>query len=753
MIPLYLWQWSARAGEIAWSTLGSHGSAPVPEPAPFEGHADPVIDLVAGESCALSTLVREARGGATFHGTIARWPEQPHLQGARLIGFRTDDVASGAVFQDAANTELAWPSLTSALIEGIEALPEAFVLYDDQDRMVICNEQYRRLYPAVADMMISGVCFPDIVHESLKRGVFQIEEDQATWAQRRISFHQAGIGFFEQHLADGRWIQVSERRTASGGTTSIRADITVLKERERDLRAARAQAEAEMAARTDFIAKVGHELRNPLNVVFGIAQLLAGEPLSKRHKTMIDSLLGAARATRDVLNDILDVARVKSGRIDIRWESVECRPMMLEMVNIGRAMAAQKGLAIRARIGVDLPDRILTDPRRLRQILFNLLGNAVKYTASGTISITCTVHGAAKTETVLRIAISDSGSGIPPEFKERMFSPYARQRGHVAAGIEGLGLGLAISEELAQAIGARIGLEPGSRRGTRAWVDIPLRPDADLHNPPRAAPARPFIASGPALDILVVDDEQANLVVADALLRRLGHRVATARNGVEALRCLRQRSFHAVLLDISMPGMSGIEVARRIAEEALGEPGLAVIAMTGNVMPQDIKAYLAAGFTGFVEKPVDLEELGETLAAARKSPSGASVLQPADRIRFPRSEAVHAFDRTPLDRMVADIGRESVAAIVAAGIAAFQQTSAAIDANAGGSLGGLLHKVHAIAGLLGLDELSARTSRRNEDSAHLMSPHQLEDLRTCLDKATAQMELYALDLELTAPSG
>lgn len=731
--------------------LGSPGSTPLFEPAPFGGHADPVIELMAGERCALSTLVREATGAAAFHGTIAKWQEQPHLQGARLIGFRTDGVASGAVFQDVEDAKLARDSLTSALIEGIEALPEAFVLYDEHDSMIICNEQYRRLYPAVANMMTPGVRFPDIVHESLKRGVFQIEEDQATWAQRRISFHQAGIGFFEQHLADGRWIQVSERHTASGGTTSIRADITVLKERERDLRAARAQAEAEMAARTEFIAKVGHELRNPLNVVFGIAQLLAGEALSKRHKAMIDGLFGAARATRDVLNDILDVARVKSGRIDIRWEVVECRPTLQELVDIARTMAEQKGLAFRTRIGADVPERILTDPRRLRQILLNLVSNAVKYTASGSVSMACSVRQAEQADAVLRITISDSGPGIPPEFKERMFSPYARQRGHVAAGIEGLGLGLTISEELAQAIGARIGLEPGPQRGTRAWVDIPLRPDADLHRPPRAAPARPVIASGPALDILVVDDEQANLVVADALLKRLGHRVATALDGHAALRALRERSFHAVLLDISMPGMSGVDVARRIAEETLGGPALAVIAMTGNVMPQDIKTYLAAGFTGFVEKPVDLEELGETLAAARKDLTGAGILQPEDRLRFPRPETIRAFDRTPLDRMVADIGRESVASIVAAGIAAFRQTSAAIDAGASRSFGGLLHKVHAIAGLLGLDELSARTSRRNEDDAHLMGQQQLVALRACLDKATIQMELYALDLELTAP--
>lgn len=750
MRPLYLWQWSARTGEIAWAMLGNRGSPPRSWHAPVDGHADPIIELETGGSCALSTLVRGATIGTAFHGKIARCQEQPHLQGARLEGFRTGDVASGAAFQDAEDAELAQPAPTSALIEGIEALPEAFVLYDEQDRMVICNEQYRRLYPAVADMMTPGVRFPDIVHESLERGVFQIEEDRALWAERRISFHQAGIGFFEQHLADGRWIQVSERHTASGGTTSIRADITVLKERERDLRVARAQAEAESTARTEFIAKVGHELRNPLNVIFGIAQLLADETMSKRHKAMIGSLFGAARATRDVLNDILDVARVKSGHVDIRWEAVECRPMLQEMINIARTMADQKGLTVRARLGADLPERILTDPRRLRQILFNLLGNAVKYTASGAISITCSIRRATAAEAALRIAITDSGPGIASEFKERMFSPYARQKAHVAAGIEGLGLGLAISEELARAIGARVGVEPGPQRGTRAWVDIPIRPEAELQHPPRTAPARPAVAAGPSLDILVVDDEQANLIVADALLKRLGHRVTTALDGRSALRSLRESGYHAVLLDISMPDMTGIEVARQIGEEELGGPALAVIAMTGNVMPEDIKAYLAAGFTGFVEKPVDLEELSETLAAARRDLAG-SVLQPEDRIRFPRSEVVRTFDRTPLDRMVADIGHESVASIVSAGIAAFRQTAAAIDDGAGENLGRLLHNAHAIAGLLGLDELSARSSRHKENTAHLMTRQQLDALRSCLVKATIQMELYALDLEAAAP--
>ncbi len=752
MQPIYLWQWSSNAGAIRWSSFEQGQTTETRKPANLS-IMDPLVEPEPGVPYRLSELARRSSGtDASFRGVIAECTQHPELRGAGIVGFGSGDVASGAVFQGSQVEVSPLSALSASLIEGIEALPEAFVLYDDRDRMIICNEQYRRLYPAVADMMMPGMHFPELVHESVKRGVFQIDEDREIWAERRISFHQAGIGFFEQHLAEGRWIQVSERRTASGGTTSIRADITVLKERERDLRAARAKAEADTAARTAFIAKVGHELRNPLNVIFGIAQLLAGETLSKPHRAMIENLLGASRAMRDVLNDILDVTEFQAGHVTIRREATVCRPLLQEVVNIARTMAEQKGLAFRVRLATDMPERILTDPRRLRQILFNLLGNAVKYTPAGTIAITASVRRPSQEAPVLRIAVTDSGSGIAPGLMAKILAPYARQREHVTAGVEGLGLGLAISHELAQAIGARLGIAPAPGGGTRAWIDLPIASDDDLRRIWPAAPQRPRIAPGPPLDILVVDDEPTNLIVADALLTRLGHQVTTARDGAAGLVALRDRRFHAVLLDIAMPDMSGIEMARSLSGTDAAGDRLAIIAMTGNVMPQDIKAYLAAGFTGFVEKPVELDDLVEALAVARHDGAGNGVLQPGDRLRFPRADATRAFDRTPLDRMVSDIGHGSVASIVATGIATFRQTSAALDEAPGERLGLLLHKVHAVAALLGLDELAARTALREERAAHSLTRRQRAELRDCLGKAMAQMESYALDLDLTGPS-
>ncbi|WP_171070110.1 ATP-binding protein [Methylobacterium terricola] len=744
--PIF-WNFDVATREISWASTESRMTSPAPTDILRPSLSEPFVEIEAGLVVPLSDLATQAsQQGAFVSGRIASWTDGSEWMDCEIYGYAIDgEHVSGAIFRHPQARRERSADLTQVLIEGIEALPEAFVLYDQEDRLVICNEQYRRLYPGVADMMRPGTYFPELVRESLARGVFQIEERQQVWEERRLSFHRTGIGFFEQHLADGRWIQVSERRTASGGTTSIRADITVLKERERELRAARAAAEAETASRTAFIAKVGHELRNPLNVVFGIAQLLAGQALPKPHAAMIGSLVGAARVMRDVLDDILDIATVEAGAVTIRRETTACRPFLQEMVEIARTTVAQSGLTLRARIAGNLPDDFVTDPRRLRQILLNLLSNAVKYTERGSIAISASVRATSQADAVLRIAVTDSGSGIPAEIRDRLFAPYARQREHVASGIEGFGLGLSISAELARAIGARLGVEPGPRGGTRAWVEVPLRHDQGAPHP--RGTDRMTAAKAPVLDVLVVDDEPTNLLVAEALLRRLGHRVTTALGGAACLRALSEKRFDVALLDIAMGEMSGLDVARWIA--ARDGTGIALVAMTGNVMPADVKSYLAAGFAGFVEKPVDLKELSEVLATLMVDRGGGRILRPEERVRFPRAEAVSAFDRTSLDRMVADIGHASVAAIVAAGIATFRQTADALASGADGDLAGLFHKVRAIAGLFGLDDLAAGTAQRDEAGSLPPTPRQRKALRGSLSRAIAQMERYALDLEVT----
>ncbi|CAN7660665.1 response regulator [Bosea sp. LjRoot9] len=745
-----LWHWSGRANEITWAVPASLKRA---ADASRLRKGDAQVRLHDRTISTLSQLAQSAaRDNSAFAGHIAAGPAFLALDGAAVFGRSIGPLeAAGAAFPDQLARDGRSDALSRALIEGMEALPEAFVLYDADDRMLICNAQYKRLYPAVADLMKPGLYFPDLVRESVRRGVFKISDDEDNWVERRISFHRTGIGFFEQQLADGRWIQVSERRTPSGGTTSIRADITVLKARERDLRAARARAEAEIAMRTQFITKVGHELRNPLNVIYGIAQLLAEETMPKRHQAMIQNLVGASRAMRDVLNDILDIASITSGRVAIQCEIVESHPLLQEIAGLARSMAKQKGLTFHARISPDSLMPIWSDPRRLRQIFFNLLSNAFKYTSSGAISLRASIRHNARGGPVLRVTITDSGPGIDKDRSRRPFAPYGRHKDHVASGIEGLGLGLAISEELAEAIGAQLGLAPGRHRGTRAWVDVPLANLGEMHQPETPVASHAIIrAGGPPLDVLVVDDEQINLIVAEALLKRLGHRVTTALDGRAGIAALEQRSYDAVLLDISMQDMSGIDVARWIVNARPREGRPAIIAMTGNVLPADIETYFAAGFTGFVEKPVALEQLAETLTATRDFARGIGVLQPKDRLRFSeRADSLGDFDTSRLDRMVGDIGPENVQAIVVAGTATFRQAAEALAQPSGdeGELGKLMHKVHAAAGLFGFHELSDRTLHPIADADGVLLQRQSRLLIDCLTDAIARMVDYASRLD------
>nr|WP_304655669.1 response regulator [Neorhizobium galegae] len=742
---------------------------------------EPVIEIDDGSAAIkIGDALSSANAPRHFSGKISTWSGQHIFDGAAIAGRIDGNVASGAVYYegpaesqpngsiasrpihpgDPSSPASEWdevatlekaqqtdPNFTRVLIEAIEALPEAFVLYGPDDRMVVCNEQYRRLYPTVADMMAPGLSFHDVMSESVRRGVFQLSEDADQWKRKRLSFHHANIGYFEQHLADGRWIQVSERKTPSGAISSIRADITVLKEREADLRTALDQARNELAARTRFVAKVGHELRNPLNVVYNIAQLLKDEKGVTSQRQTLDALFGAASAMRDVLGDFLDVTSLRSGQFSVVPRPVDTRRLLREIADFARLMGKQSSVSFRSHTVRDVPHQVLTDPRRIRQIMFNLLGNAFKYAPGGSVVLkTSKLKGEDDVE-VLRITVTDTGKGIGGELGRELFTPYTRNREHRLAGIEGLGLGLAISEELAVALGITLGVAPVARGGTEAWIDIPVVSNERLVQlASRASAPTIQVGTGPAMDVLVIDDEPANLIVAESVLKRLGHRVTTAQSGQQALLLLQERSFDAALLDISMPEMSGVELAHAIIAGGLSVNGMGLIAMTGNVMPDDIRHYFDAGITGFVEKPVEIQSLAEVLSALRKGPSGKFSLDPQERVRFSRREKASTFDRGQLSRMLEDIGQENVIAIVSSSMVTMQAALALVKR--GGAdrddLYGALHKVQSVAGLLGFEPL-ARMARSQQSTPH-QDVSQLYELQEELASAIVQLQGYAEEL-------
>jgi signal transduction histidine kinase/DNA-binding response OmpR family regulator len=496
--------------------------------------------------------------------------------------------------------------LLGKIAAAVACIPEALVLWDENDRLMFHNEQYLHLCPRVADLIEVGASFEFLVRESIKRGQFIIEGDPEEWIARRMEFHRRCEGYSEQQLDTGEWVRMSERRAPWGGIICIRSDLTPLKQREIELRAAKEQAEAATAAKSRFLAVISHEMRTPMNGVLGLAQSLARGSLTSRQRSHVETIISSSRALVGLLDDILDISRIEQGQLQIETRPVQLRATLDEIVHLFEAMAKQKDLALSARVADDVPSAVLADPLRLRQILINLVNNALKFTQAGFVEIGADAAGAGR----LRLTVKDSGPGIDARGLDTLFQPFSRIEPAGAMGLEGAGLGLAICKQLAEAMGGCVGVESRVGGGSVFWVELATQSKPEAAGEPIIRPA----AGTSPLRVLVVDDDPINVLVARALLEQLGHHITVRRSGAAALRLLARQAFDVVLLDIAMPGEDGVTVARRVRRLPGARRDVPILAMTAKLMPESIAAYEAAGINGVVRKPIILEHLEKALA-------------------------------------------------------------------------------------------------------------------------------------------
>ena len=370
---------------------------------------------------------------------------------------------------------------------------------------------------------------------------------------------------------------------------------------------ARDQADAANRNKTRFLARMSHELRTPLNAVFGMAQVLARDPgLNTAQRAQATTLVEAGRHLLAIVNDSLDLARVEAGRLDLSPLPIAPRETLANTLDLLAAAAADKHLGLRLEVSGTLPPLVLADPLRLRQIVMNLLGNAIKFTPVGGEAVLGVRWDA--TAAALCLTVRDTGPGVPAEVRDALFGEFIQGRQQAC---EGTGLGLAISAALAQAMGGALTYAPTTPpapRGSLFTLTLPLR------LPAVREPDRP-------LRLLVVDDVLPNRLVARALLEQAGHAVTEAGDGSGALAALQAGPPpDAVLMDVNMAPMDGHAATRRIRGLGGGFARLPVIAMTADIEAADLAACREAGMDGHIAKPIDrtalLAELARVTARA-----------------------------------------------------------------------------------------------------------------------------------------
>ncbi|MCR6633177.1 MAG: ATP-binding protein [Magnetospirillum sp.] len=361
------------------------------------------------------------------------------------------------------------------------------------------------------------------------------------------------------------------------------------------------EAEAAARAKSEFLAVMSHEIRTPMNGILGMARLMLDEAMAPGQRSRIETLRHSAEALLAILDDILDFSKLEAGRIDFERIALNPAQVVEDVARLMRARAEEKGLSLNVEVAPDLPAWLVGDPGRLRQVMINLTGNAVKFTDRGGVTLRV-----AAARGVLECSVIDTGIGLDESAKARLFQSFAQADASISRRYGGTGLGLAICKRLVEGQGGEIGVESKPGSGSCFWFRLPL---VEAEAPVAPAGGVP-VQLLPPLTVLLAEDNAINQMVARGFLQRAGHRVLVANNGMEAVELVRHGGrFDLILMDMQMPEMDGLEATRAIRAMEGAAARLPIIALTANALRADEERCRAAGMDDFVAKPLDPDRL------------------------------------------------------------------------------------------------------------------------------------------------
>jgi signal transduction histidine kinase/FixJ family two-component response regulator/HPt (histidine-containing phosphotransfer) domain-containing protein len=518
----------------------------------------------------------------------------------------------------------------------LDNMNDGVILIDKDFRFKLGNAQFMRALRIPPDLMRPDLPIYDLIRFQAKRGDFGPVDDVERFVQERaVMMRTPGGVRYDRRTVSGRHVEFNYKPLADGSLLGAHRDITALKEREEALAIAkeaaeaardvaeheRAVAEAATHAKSTFLAVMSHEIRTPMNGVLGMMEVLERQGLDAAQQRTVAIMRDSAQALLRIIDDLLDFSKIEAGRLQLEATAFSLAGLVDGVIGTFQAQAAAKLLSLDADIDAGSDDVLIGDPTRVRQILFNLVGNALKFTERGAVRVRAGTAPLGGGRIRVTFVVSDTGIGLDAEQRARLFQPFAQADSSTTRRFGGTGLGLSIVRRLTELMDGTVTVESTPRTGSTFCVTLTLQAvpaGSPLKAALRPSPERAVDAAAPARGdrplALVVDDHPVNREVLVRQLELFGIACDTADDGVAALAAWAPGRYVAVLADIHMPRMDGYELTRRVrAAEAQHDVRTPVIAVTANAMKGEEDQCLAAGMDAYLAKPVSIDRLRATL--------------------------------------------------------------------------------------------------------------------------------------------